>query len=127
MVMKQIPLRTFQQSAQDYTNDLPIILTKYGKPAYVVLPYDVYTQSKKSVYTNTPNIEKKEKVYTQNVVPSPKVSTQSPTMSELIQQEIARDKKSPSDTKHKSITKKTIGEVPKRKNTSILWGDDYDM
>jgi len=40
VAMKEVSRRDFQRHASDYMDDLPIVLTRYGKPVAVVRDYN---------------------------------------------------------------------------------------
>lgn len=47
--MKEISLRVFQQGASKHLNDLPLTLTRYNKPMYVITSVDTFESGTTSV------------------------------------------------------------------------------
>ena len=64
--MKEITIREFQLKASQYLKDMPLVLTRYGRPVAEVIPYEDQTKSleheilKKDTVETLPPIEPKE-------------------------------------------------------------------
>lgn len=94
--MNKISIREFQLHASKYLKELPIVLTQYGKDIAFVTPIDA------KVLTHPKSV---------NTLP-PKVSTQSPNV-------VTKPTKSVNTSKKKG--EKGMGDIPERKNKSILF------
>jgi hypothetical protein len=50
--MKQITIRQFSQNVYGFLKELPLAITRYGRPYLVILSHDEYSALKSNVATN---------------------------------------------------------------------------
>ncbi len=101
--MRLVTTREFQQNLHKELQDLPLIVTRRGEKAFLVTEYTP-EMLKKHVTTLKPNVTTLPSKVTTNVTTSSKGT--------------------------KSTSKKTMGEIPDRKNESWPWPfmeDEYDV